>query len=87
MPIQKARERVQAVVEMATRQMPMEHRDGRYYVGGKDGPKDKLNNIGLGWSVILAFNGWALDAVRQTRHFNAANTAVGKSARSTTKMS
>jgi hypothetical protein len=74
MPIQKARERVQAVVEMATRQMPMEHRDGRYYVGGKGGPKDKLNNIGLGWSVILAFNSWALDAVRQTRHFNAANT-------------
>jgi hypothetical protein len=74
MPIQKARERVQAVVEMATRQMPMAHRDGRYYVGGKGGPKDKLNNIGLGWSVIFAFNGWALDAVRQTRHFNAANT-------------
>jgi len=74
MPIQKARKRVQAVVEMATRQMPMEHRDGRYYVGGKGGPKDKLNNIGLGWSVILAFNSWALDAVRQTRHFNAANT-------------
>jgi CRISPR-associated protein Cmr2 len=74
MPIQKAHERVQAVVEMATRQMPMEHRDGRYYVGGKGGPKDTLNNIGLGWSVILAFNRWALDAVRQTRHFNAANT-------------
>ena len=74
MPIQNARERVHAVVDMATRQMPMEHRDGRYYVGGKGGPKDKLNNIGLGWSVILAFNGWALDAVRQTRHFNAANT-------------
>src|ERR1035437_8632199 len=74
MAIQKARERVQAVVEMATRQMPMEHRDGRYYVGGKGGPKDKLNSIGLGWSVILSFNSWALDAVRQTRHFNAANT-------------
>jgi CRISPR-associated protein Cas10/Cmr2 subtype III-B len=74
MPIQKARERVQAVVEMATQQMPMEHRDGRYYVSGKGGPKDKLNNIGLGWSVILAFNSWALDAVRQTRHFNATNT-------------
>jgi CRISPR-associated protein Cmr2 len=74
MPIRKARERVQAVVEMATQRMPMEHRDGRYYVGGKGDPKDKLNNIGLGWSVILAFNSWALDAVRQTRHFNAANT-------------
>ncbi|MCX6916525.1 MAG: type III-B CRISPR-associated protein Cas10/Cmr2, partial [Verrucomicrobia bacterium] len=66
--------RVQTVVEMATRQMPLEHRDWRYYGGGNAGPKDKLNNIGLGWSVILAFNSWSLDAVRQTRHFNAANT-------------
>ena len=73
MPIRQARERVEAVLRMATHQMPKEHRDGRYYVGGKDGPKDKLNNIGLGWSVILAFNSWALDAVRQTRHFTAAN--------------
>ncbi len=78
MPIQQARQRVQAVVVMATRQMPLEHRDGRYYVGGKDGPKDKLNNIGLGWSVIFAFNSWALDAVRQTRHFDAANTGGWK---------
>jgi len=74
MPIQKARERIRAVEDMATRQMPKEHRDQRYYVGGKDGPKDKLYNIGLGWSVILAFNSWALDAVRQTRHFDAAST-------------
>jgi len=73
MPIQQARQRVQTVLDMATRQMPVEHRDGRYYVGGKDGPKDKLNNIGLGWPVILAFNSWALDAVRQTHHFDAAN--------------
>ena len=73
-PIQKAREHVQAVVDMATMQMPVEHRDGRYYIGGKDGPKTQLNNIGLGWSVILALNSWALDAVRQTRSFDAANT-------------
>jgi len=73
MPIQKARERVKAVEDMAIKQMPKEHRDWRYYVGGKDGPKDQLNNIGLGWSVILAFNSWALDAIRQTRHFDAAN--------------
>jgi hypothetical protein len=57
---------------MATKQMPVEHRDGRYYVGGNDGPKETLNNIGLGWSVILAYNSWALDAARQTRHFAAA---------------
>ncbi len=73
MPIQKARERVQAVVDMATRQMPIEQRDGRYYVGGRDGPKTQLNNIGLGWSIVLALNSWALDAVRQTRRFDAAN--------------
>ena len=73
MPIQIARQRAQDVVNMATKQMPVEHRDGRYYVGGKDGPKTELNNIGLGWSVILAFNSWQLDAVRQTRNFDAAN--------------
>jgi CRISPR-associated protein Cmr2 len=73
MPIQKAREHVQAVEDMAIRQMPVEHRDGRFYVGGKDGPKAQLNNIGLGWSVILALNSWQLDAVRQTRQFAAAN--------------
>ena len=65
---------VQAVVDMATSQMPADHRDGRYYVGGKDGPKKQLNNLGLGWSVILALNNWQLDAVRQTRSFDAANT-------------
>ncbi len=74
MPIQQARQRVEAVVNMATAQMPFKHRDGRYYVGGKDGPKDKLNNIGLGWAVLVAFNCWALDAVRQTRHFDAASS-------------
>jgi CRISPR-associated protein Cmr2 len=74
MPVQKARAHVQAVVNMATQQMPVEHRDSRYYVGGKDGPKTQLNNIGLGWSVILAANSWGLDAVRQTRHFDPANS-------------
>lgn len=73
MPIQQAREQVRSVVHMATHEMPKDHRDGRYYVGGKDGPKDRLNNVGLGWAIILAFNSWSLDAVRQTRHFAAAN--------------
>lgn len=71
MPIQKARARVQAVVDMATKKMPIQHRDRRYYT---DDSKTTLNNIGLGWSIILAFNSWALDAVRQTRQFDAANT-------------
>lgn len=74
MPIQKAHQRVQTVVNMATKQMPMLDRDGRYYVGGNDGPKNQLNNLGLGWSVILSLNTWQLDAVRQTRQFAAANT-------------
>lgn len=74
MPIQNARRHVQTVVDMATRQTPMAHRDGRCFVGGKDGPKTHLNNVGLGWSVILALNSWALDAVRQTRDFTAAHT-------------
>ncbi len=74
MPIRKARERVQSVVAMATRQMPVGHRDGRYYVGGNDGPKTQLNNLGLGWSIILALNGWQLEAVRQTCPFAAANS-------------
>ena len=73
MPIVKASKRVQKIIHMATNEMPVGHRDGRFYEGGKDGPKDELNNIGLGWSVILALNGWQLDAVRQTRTFSAAN--------------
>jgi len=71
MPIRKARERVLAVIRYATETMPESDRDGRYYAGGNDGPKTKLNNIGLGWSVILALNGWQLDAARQLRSFNA----------------
>jgi len=79
MPTQEARGRVQSVVDMATKHMPLEHRDGRYYVGGKDGPKQRLNNTGLGWSVMLAFNAWGLDGIRQTRHFSAANPGGWKS--------
>ena len=74
MPIQKAKGRVQAIVTYATKTMPEADRDGRYYKGGKDGPKARLNNIGLGWSVILAMNGWELDAARQTRAFDGWNT-------------
>lgn len=66
MSISEARTRVQAIVDMAEKRMPMAHRDGRFYT---DSSKTKLNNIGLGWSVILGLNGWQLDAVRQTRTF------------------
>ena len=74
MPIKEARKRVQSIVTYATQTMPEADRDGRYYEGGERGPKTRLNNIGLGWSVILAMNGWELDAVRQTRAFDGWNT-------------
>jgi len=73
MPIRSARELVKAIVTYATETMPEADRDGRYYVGGNTGPKNKLNNIGLGWSVILALNGWQLDATRHTRAFDGWN--------------
>ena len=89
MPIQKARKHVQVVVDMAEKHMPKDQRDVRYFecetfpeghskAGWKDRSKlkddAKLDNVGLGWSVILALNNWQLDAVRQTRSFDAANT-------------
>ncbi len=71
MPVTEAAERVKVIKKMAEEWMPKDHRDGRFYEGGSKGPKRKLNNIGLGWSVILAYNQWQLDAVRQTRIFPA----------------
>lgn len=68
MPAAQARQRVEAVKQMATEEMPLEHRDPRFY-GDKD--CKRLNNLGLGWSAIVALNGWQLDAVRQTRNFDA----------------
>jgi len=68
MPIVKAHERIAEVKRMAEETMPLDHRDRRYYT---DDTKIKLNNIGLGWSIILALNSWQLDAVRQTRNFDA----------------
>jgi CRISPR-associated protein Cas10/Cmr2 subtype III-B len=68
MPMAKARDLVRAVVDMAEKQMPVEHRDARFY---RDAARTKLSNVGLGWSVIVAFTSWSLDAVRQTRSFDA----------------
>lgn len=64
-------QRFDAVVDAATKAMPKDHRDPRYYSSGESGPKDALNNIGLGWALLTALNGWGLDAVRQTRDFRA----------------
>jgi CRISPR-associated protein Cmr2 len=68
MPVAVAADRVKAVVTMATDQMPVHHRDRRYY---RDDSRAALNNPGLAWSVVLAMNQWQLDAVRQTREFQA----------------
>jgi CRISPR-associated protein Cmr2 len=62
------RQRVYAVVEAATKTMPQDHRDGRYYL---DKHKTQLNSLGLAWSLIYALNAWALDAVRRTRSYSA----------------
>jgi CRISPR-associated protein Cas10/Cmr2 subtype III-B len=69
MPIQQAAQRIQKVVEMATQQMPIDHRDARYYEDRES--KTGLNNVGLAWATILQFTNWKLDAVRQTRAFPA----------------
>lgn len=53
--------------------IPVTHRDKRYYDSN-----GKLNNIGLAWPLMVALNAWELDAVRQTRTFEA--WAVGSAA-------
>jgi len=64
-------QRFDTVIHAATQAMPKDHRDPRYYKGGATGPRDSLNNIGLGWALLTALSGWSLDAVRQTRDFRA----------------
>jgi len=62
--------RVETLISYFTIHLPKEHRDGRYYLGGKDGPKEKLNNLGVTWSLAVALNGWQLDATRSLRAFS-----------------
>lgn len=69
MPAHRAAESVRAVTEMATRQMPEDHRDGRYFTDRER--KTTLSNVGAAWSVLVQHVGWKLDAVRQTRAFEA----------------
>lgn len=70
-PSRAAWDAISVVIDMAEQKMPAEHRDWRYHVGGKEGPKQKLNNEGIAWAVAVALAGWQLDAVRQTRNFDA----------------
>lgn len=72
MPQKQAKDRIQKVIEMATKHMPMVDRDSRYYTDSST--KIKLSNRGIAWSLILAHNGWQLDATRHTRKFSAWNT-------------
>jgi len=72
MPITTSRERVATLEKMAASSMRKEDRDGRFYEGGTGGPKDRLSNPALAWPVLVALNAWALDAIRQTRAFQAA---------------
>ena len=65
-PLATAATRVAAIRTMAENEMPISHRDWRYYT---DGTKTKLNNTGLAWSILLAHQQAQLDAVRQTRAF------------------
>jgi CRISPR-associated protein Cmr2 len=67
--------RVKTLVHYFTQHLPPEHRDGRYYEGGKSGPKDKLNNLGIAWSLAVALNSWELDAARSLRSFNGLPTS------------
>ena len=69
MPVGSAAKGVRAVIDMATKHMPLEHRDGRYYTDKTT--KNTLNNPGVAWAAVLQFTNWKLDAVRQTRSFAA----------------
>jgi len=65
-PLAEAAERVATLRRMAESEMPFDHRDRRYYT---DDSKTRLNNVGLAWSILVAYQQAELDAVRQTRAF------------------
>lgn len=56
------------------RQMPKDHRDPRYFVGGGVGAQDEpgqLKQIAAAWSALVAVTSWRHDAVKATRAFSA----------------
>lgn len=62
-----------AVIEMV-RKMPPDHRDKRYFVGGKVGSEQnpgELKQPAIGWAALNALSSWRLDAVKTTRTFKA----------------
>ena len=69
--------RVRSLITYFTQEMPVEHRDARFYVEGTTPPKSQLNNTGIAWSLAVALNSWQLDATRSLRQF--AGTATSGS--------
>ena len=69
-PIADVLHRVDVLEKWATQHLSEEDRDGRYYIGGKDGPKEKLNSLGVTWSLAVTLAGWQLDGVRSLRVFH-----------------
>mgnify|MGYP000877782311 CR=1 FL=1 len=66
LPEKSLKERFNIVRNTFEKTMPSDHRDKRFY-----DIEGKLNNYGLAWSLVVALNSWQLDAVRQTRTFDA----------------
>ena len=66
LPDQELLTRFRSIRRIFEEKIPQESRDDRYY-----NSEGKLNNIGLAWPLIVARNAWELDAVRQTRSFDA----------------
>lgn len=67
--------RVRRVITYFTQEMPVAHRDARFYVEGTTSPKSELNNIGIAWSLAIALNSWQLDAARALRQFGGTTTS------------
>src|SRR5439155_18049737 len=65
-------ERVRENYELATRHIPVEHRDSRYFL--PDSAKTKLNNSGFCWPYYYALSDWLLSARRNTHDFKAWRT-------------
>jgi CRISPR-associated protein Cas10/Cmr2 subtype III-B len=65
-PAGKTIEHYREVKKAAAAIRSMGHGDDRYF--NKDG---ELKNVGLAWSLAVSLNSWELDAVRQTRAFEA----------------
>lgn len=68
MPVQDALTEIQRVIKLATRGLPEDHRDSRYYEG--QGTTLSLNNIGVVYPAILAEANEKLAGVRETRPFD-----------------